>query len=141
LTASERLATVDPNRPKLGFLIKTPLRISLISAVFAAFWSGTANAAEIPYTVAIGPNEQLTGTVYLDDSSGDAQSASGVASGVVNGKYTVDGGNTHAEISGTGLKLNVNFERASQRVSARLDACPASPDRCDAGNLVVLWEK
>jgi hypothetical protein len=136
-----RLATVDPNRPKSGFLIKTLLRISMILAAFAAFWSGTANADEIPYTVAIGPNEQITGTVYLDDSSGEAQSASGVASGVVNGKYTLDGGNTHAEISGAVWKLNINFERASQRVSARLDACPLSPDRCDAGNLVVLWEK
>jgi hypothetical protein len=136
-----RLATVDPNMSKLGFPIKAPLSIGMISAVLAGFLSSAANAAEIPYTVAIGPDEQLTGTVYLDDSSGDAQSASGVASGVVNGKYGVDGSNAHAEISSPGLKLNVDFERASQRVSARLDSCPVSPDRCDAGNLVILWEK
>jgi len=74
--------------------------------------------------------------VTLDDSSGDALSASGAASGVVTGKYTVDGGTTHAEISGTGLKLTINFERASQRFSARLDSCPASPDHCDAGKPV-----
>jgi hypothetical protein len=125
----------------LGSVIKTLLSISMTVAAFAAFLSGTANAAEIPYAVALGPNEQLTGTVSLDDSSGDAQSTSGVASGVVSGKYTVDGGTTHAEISGPGLKLNIIFERASQRFSARLDTCPASPDRCDAGSLVVIWEK
>ena len=110
-------------------------------AAFAGLLSAAANAAEIPYTVALGPDEQLTGIVTLDDSSGDALSASGVASGAVNGKYAVDGANRHAEISGPGLKLNVNFERASQRFSARLDTCPVTPDRCDAGNMVVLWEK
>jgi imidazolonepropionase-like amidohydrolase len=109
-------------------------------AAVAGFLSGTANAAEVPYTVALGPDEQLTGIVSLDDSSGDALSASGAASGVVSGEYTVDGGTTHAEISGAGLKLTINFERASQRFSARLDTC-SSPDRCDAGKPVTLWEK
>jgi hypothetical protein len=121
--------------------LKSQLVASSALAAFAVFLSGTANAAETPYAVALGPDEQLTGTVSLDDSSGDALSASGVASGVVIGKYTVDGGTTHAEIYGTGLKLNIDFERASQRFSARLDTCPASPDQCDAGNLVTLWEK
>jgi hypothetical protein len=113
----------------------------MISTTFAGFLSGTASAAEIPYTVGVGPNEQLTGVVYLDDSSGDAESASGVASGAVNGKYALDSNNPHAEMYGTALKLNVNFERGSQRLSARLDSCPISPDSCDAGNLVILWEK
>jgi hypothetical protein len=112
-----------------------------IGMVAAACLFGTANAAEIPYTVGVGPNEQLTGTVYLDDSSGDAESTSGVASGVVNGKYALDSNNTHTEIYGTGLKLNVSFSRASQRLSARLDTCPASPAACDAGSLVIIWEK
>ena len=120
--------------------LKSQLVASSVLAAFASFLSGTANAAEIPYAVALGPDEQLTGTVSLDDSSGDALSASGMASGVVTGTYTVDGGTTHAEISGTGLKLTINFERTSQRFSARLDTC-SSPDRCDAGNLVTLWEK
>jgi hypothetical protein len=141
LTASGCLATLDPNASRREILIKALLSIAMISAALAVFLPGAANAAEIPFTVALGPGEQLTGTVVLDDSSGDAQSASGVASGVVNGKYSVDGANPHAEISGPGLKLTVNFERASQRFSARLDTCPASPDRCDAGSLVVLWEK
>jgi hypothetical protein len=121
--------------------LKSQLVASSALVAVAVFLSGAANAAEIPYAVALGTDEQLTGTVSLDDSSGDALSASGVASGVVTGKYTVDGGTTHAEISATGLKLNVNFERASQRFSARLDTCPASPDHCDAGKMVVLWEK
>jgi hypothetical protein len=121
--------------------LKSQLVASSALAAFAGFLSGTANAAEIPYAVALGPDEQLAGIVTLDDSSGDALSASGAASGVVTGKYTVDGGTTHAEISGTGLKLTINFERASQRFSARLDSCPASPDHCDAGKPVVLWEK
>jgi len=121
--------------------LKSRLAASAALAAVAGFLSGMANAAEIPYAVALGPDEQLTGTVSLDDSSGDALSASGAASGVVTGTYTVDGGSTHAEISGSGLKLNINFERASQRFSARLDTCPVTPDHCDAGKLVTLWEK
>ena len=120
--------------------LKSQWVASAALAAVAGFLPGTANAAEISYAVALGPDEQLTGTVSLDDSSGDALSASGTASGVVTGTYTVDGGTTHAEISGTGLKLNINFEHASQRFSARLDSC-SSPDHCDAGKLVVLWEK
>ena len=120
--------------------IKSLLSISK-PAAFAVFLSGTANAAEISYTVAINPDEQLTGTVFLYDSSGDVQSVRGTASGVVNGTYTLDSINTHAEMYGTALELNVIFERADQRLSARLDTCPASRESCSPGSLVILWEK
>ena len=107
----------------------------------AGIFSGTAHAAEIPYTVAVSPNEQLTGIVYLDDSSGDAQSVKGAASGVVNGQYALDGGNARTEISGAAFKLSIVFDRKGQQLSAHLDTCPANSNGCAAGGLVILWEK
>jgi hypothetical protein len=88
----------------------------------------------------VGPNQQVTGTIDVDDSSGDANSVIGTVSGAVSGKYALDRSNTHAEFPGLGLKLTVSFERADQRVTARLDNC-ASVDSCTAGALVILWEK
>lgn len=113
---------------------------SLVAVALAGFSCGAAQAVEIPYSAAVGGVE-VTGTVEMDDSSGDANSASGTASGVVNGKFALDGANTQSEIPGTGSRLVVNFSHASQRLSAHLDSCPASPDNCTAGPLVLLWEK
>jgi len=67
-------------------------------------------------------------------------SATGTASGPVSGTYTLDRGSPHAELDGTGLKLHVDFDRGDQSVSAHLDTC-ATPDKCDAGKPVTLWEK
>lgn len=125
---------------QLEIPIKALWNICVISAGFAGFLHGAARAAEIPYTIGAGPGEKLSGIVYVDDSSGDALSTSGVASGVVNGKYAVDGANTHTELNGTGWKLTVTFNRAEQQFGARLDTCPG-PDDCTAGSLVILWEK
>jgi hypothetical protein len=117
--------------------------LRLVPAVIlaAGIFSSTANAAEIPYTIAAGPNEQLTGIVYLDDSSGDAQSVKGTASGVVNGEYALDSATTHAEIPGGLFKLSVIFDRKGGQLGAHLDTCPANANGCNAGNLVILWEK
>jgi hypothetical protein len=120
-----------------GSKIKAFLWIALLANLL----SGTANAAEIPYTVAAGPNEQLTGIVYLDDSSGDAESVKGAASGVVNGEYALDSLNTRTEMPGTGFRLSVIFDRKGGQLSAHLDTCPASSNGCDAGRTVILWEK
>jgi hypothetical protein len=113
-------------------------------AIFAALvglQSGPAAAGEIPYAVALGPNEQLSGTVYLDDSSGEVASAKGVASGVVAGEYALDGGNKDAELHSATWKLDVNLDRKSEQLRARLDTCPVSLDRCSPGNWVTLWEQ
>jgi len=118
-------------------MIKARLSIGVI-AVF--FLSGTAWAGDVPFAVSPGANEQLTGTVDQDDSSGDMNSATGIASGPVSGSYTLDRLHAHAELDGTGLKLHVDFDRGDQSVSAHLDTC-ASPDQCTAGKLVTLWEK
>jgi hypothetical protein len=120
------------------FPIKTLLNIA--AAGFALFACAAASADEIPFTGVVGPNQQVTGTVYVDDSSGDANSVIGTVSGAVSGKYTLDRSNTHAEFPGPALKLTVSFERADQMVTAHLDNC-ASADSCTAGALVTLWEK
>jgi hypothetical protein len=117
------------------------MKAHLWIAALGCLLSGTAIAAEIPYTVAVSPNEQLTGTVVLDDSSGDAQSVKGAASGVVNGDYALDSATTHAEISGGAFKLSVIFDRKGGQLSAHLDTCPANANGCTAGALVTLWEK
>ena len=113
---------------------------SLVAVALAGLSCGAAQAVEIPYSAAVG-GVQVTGTVEMDDSSGDANSASGAASGVVTGKFALDGANNQSEMTGAGVKLIVTFSHASQRLSAHLDSCPASPDSCTAGSLVILWEK
>lgn len=113
-------------------------------AIFAALvglQSGPAAAGEIPYAVALGPNEQLSGIMYLDNSSGEVASAKGVASGVVAGEYALDGGNKDAELHSATWKLDVNLDRKSGQLRARLDICPVSLDRCSPGNWVTLWEQ
>lgn len=113
-------------------------------AIFAAFVGllpGAAAAGEIPYAVALGSNEQLSGVVVQDDSSGEVQSAKGTASGVVSGAYALDGGNANAKMHGATWKLDVNLDRKSQLLRARLDACPVNLDNCTPGNWVTLWEQ
>lgn len=89
----------------------------------------------------MGSNEQLSGVVYLDDSSGEVDSAKGAASGVVNGEYALDGSNTDAEMHSATLKLDVTLDRKSQQLRARLNTCPVSLDSCSPGNWVTLWEQ
>ena len=121
------------------------LRARLIeTAIYAAFLGvmpGAAAAAEIPYAVALGSSEQLSGVVVQDDSSGEVQSARGTASGVVSGAYALDGGNANAEMHGATSKLEVNLDRKSQLLRARLDSCPAGLANCSPGNWVTLWEQ
>lgn len=118
-------------------MIKTRLSIGVIAGLLL---SGAAYAGDVPFAASPGANEQLTGTVDQDDSSGDMNSATGIASGPVSGTYTLDRSSPHAELDGTGLKLHVDFDRGDQSVSAHLDTC-ASPDQCTAGKPVTLWEK
>jgi hypothetical protein len=124
------------------FPIKTLLNIA--AAGFALFACGaastTVSADEIAFTGAVGPNAQVTGTVFVDDSSGEMNSVIGTVSGAVSGKYTLDRSAPHAEFPGPSSKLTVSFERADQRVTAHLDNC-ASADSCIAGAVVNLWEK
>jgi len=121
-------------------MIPIKARLSIGVIAFPLFLSGAAFAGDVPFSVSLGTNEQLSGTVDQDDSSGDMNSATGTASGPVSGTYTLDRGSPHAELDGTGLKLHVDFDRGDQSVSAHLDTC-ATPDKCDAGKPVTLWEK
>ena len=121
------------------------LRARLIKGVvFAALLgllSSPAAASEIPYAVAVGSNEQLSGVVYVDDSSGDVASAKGAASGAVTGDYALDASSADAELHGATAKLDVHLDRKSQQLRARLDSCAAGIDSCSSGNWVTLWEQ
>ena len=121
------------------------LRARLIKGVvFAALiglLSSPATASEIPYAVAVGSNEQLSGVVVVDDSSGEVTSAKGAASGAVTEEYTLDGSSADAELHGATAKLDVHLDRKSGQLRARLEACPVSLDSCAPGNWVTLWEQ
>ena len=119
-----------------GRLGKGALFITFIGLV-----SNSATAGEIPYTVAVGAGEQLSGIVYVDDSSGEVSSAKGAASGDVSGAFTLDRANTDAEMHSATSKLEIHLDRKSAQLRARLDACPAGPDSCTPGNWVTLWEQ
>jgi hypothetical protein len=103
--------------------------------------SGPAAAGEIPYAVAVGAGEQLSGVVYVDDSSGEVSSAKGRASGAVSGEFALDRATADAEMHDANAKLDVQLDRKSQQLRARLDACPISLDSCSPGNWVTLWEQ
>src|SRR5579863_482987 len=122
-------------------MVRARLSNRSIVAAFVGLQCGTAAAAEIPYAVAVGSNEQLSGVVYVDDSSGEVASAKGTASGAVTGEYALDRGNQNAELHGATFKLDVNLDRKSEQLRARLDTCPESLDRCTPGNWVTLWEQ
>ncbi|HWF63802.1 MAG TPA: hypothetical protein VN685_04235 [Rhizomicrobium sp.] len=65
----------------------------------------------------------------------------GTASGAVSGDYALDGINSNAEMHDANAKLDVQLDRKSQQLRARLDACPISLDSCSPGNWVTLWEQ
>jgi hypothetical protein len=102
--------------------------------------SGPAHAGGIPFAVSLGRGVQLTGTVNQDDSSGDMNSAVITAAGPVTGTFTLTRADPRAEMDGPGLKLRMDFDHGDQSVSAYLDTC-ATPDKCDPGAKVTLWEK
>ncbi len=122
-------------------MFRAKLRKRALFAVFAGLLPGPVAAAEIPYAVAVGSNEQLSGVVYVDDLSGDVASAKGAASGAVTGDYALDASSADAELHGATAKLDVYLDRKSRQLRARLDACPASLDNCSPGNWVTLWEQ
>jgi hypothetical protein len=110
-------------------------------AAFASLLSGPAAAGEIPFAVAVGVGEQLSGVVYVDDSNGEVSSAKGTASGAVSGEFTLDRANADAEMHSAATKLEVHLDRKSEQLRARLDACPVNLDSCSSGNWVTLWEQ
>lgn len=122
-------------------MLRARLSKPAIFAAFVALLPGAAAAAEIPYAIAVGSNEQLRGVVVLDNSSGEVQSAKGAASGVVSGEYNLDGSNANAEMHSATWTLDINLDRKSQLLRARLNTCPAGLDSCSPGNWVVLWEQ
>ena len=124
----------------LAAVTRIKARLSIGVMATGLCLSGAAYAGDVPFAATAGPGEQLTGTVDQDDSSGDMNSVTGLAAGPVSGTYTLDRTNPHAELDGTGLKLHVDFDRGDQSVSAHLDVC-ATPDKCDPGAKVRLWEK
>lgn len=89
---------------------------------------GTAGANDIGFAKDVG-GAHLTGTVEIDDSSGDILSITGEASGAVSGKYSLDRVNIDAEVEGE--KLLLHFDRRNQQISARLDG----------GDAVIVWAK
>jgi hypothetical protein len=124
-----------------GLMLRSRLSRAVLFAAFAGLLPGPAGAGEIPYAVAVGANEQLSGVVYVDDSSGEVASAKGAASGAVRGDFTLDRTNSDVEMHGAAAKLDVHLDRKSQQLRARLDACPASLDSCSPGIWVTLWEQ
>jgi len=119
-------------------MIKTRLGTGVLAV--GLLFVGTAWAGDVPFSVTAGTGEQLSGTVDQDDSSGDMNALTGVASGPVSGSYTLDRTHPHVELDGVGLKLHVDFDRGDQSVSAHLDNCP-SPDSCSPSAKITLWEK
>jgi hypothetical protein len=119
---------------------RAKLLLSLAAISAACLLPVAANAADIPYSINLGPTEKLTGIVDQDDSSGDINSAKGSATGPVSGDYAVDPATVNAALTGAGQKLEINFNRRDQQVRARLDIC-ASADGCTTGDWVTLWEK
>ena len=122
-------------------LLRGPLGKAVLFAAFVSLLSGPAAAGEIPYTVAVGSNEQLSGVVYVDDSNGEVSSAKGVASGVVSGEFALDRAHQDAEMHSATSKLDVHLDRKSEQLRARLDACTAGLDRCSTGDWITLWEQ
>ena len=115
-------------------------RIVTFSTAFAVLLSGAASAGEIPFSKELGPNQKISGIVDQDDSSGEMNAAKGTASGAANGEFILGRVDPNAAITGSGVKLEVNFSRREQQLRARLDTC-ASADSCSEGAWVVLWEK
>jgi hypothetical protein len=135
----------EPERAPEFCEARIMLRARLIKGVvFAALiglLSSPATASEIHYAVAVGSNEQLSGVVVVDDSSGEVTSAKGAASGAVTGEYALDAGSADAALHSATAKLDVHLDRKSQQLRARLDSCATGLESCSAGNWVTLWEQ
>ena len=100
-------------------MLRGPLTKAAFFTAFIGLLSGTATAGEIPYAVAVGSNEQLRGSVYVDDSSGEVTSAKGAASGAVSGEYALDASSADAALHSATWKLDVHLDRKSQQLRAR----------------------
>ena len=87
---------------------------------------GAAHATDVSFAKDVGA-AHLSGTVEVDDSSGDIVSVSGEASGAVSGKYALSQVAPDARIAG----LMLHFDRRNQAVTAQLDG----------GSPVTVWEK
>ena len=122
-------------------MLKAPLIKAALFAALAGLLSGPVAAGEIPYAAAVGSNEQLSGVVDVDDSSGEVTSANGAASGAVTGEYALDASLADAAMHSATAKLDVHLDRKSGQLRARLDACPVSLDNCSSGTWVTLWEQ
>jgi hypothetical protein len=118
--------------------MQTLSRIAL-GALFAGAVSLPATASDGDYSVKV-DGVQLTGAIDLNDSTGNAQGVSGTATGVVEGKFTLDYAKPEADIPGNGVRLVVKYSQGSQTVTARLDTC-TSPTSCTQGAAVTVWEK
>jgi hypothetical protein len=92
--------------------------------------SSAALANDVSFSVDVPPNVHVTGTVDVDDSSGDINSVKGEVSGAVSGSFQLDPLTPQMAI-GQGPRLTLHFDRRNQQVSAQLDG----------GNTVTLWEK
>ncbi len=92
--------------------------------------SGGAWANDVSFSVDVAPNAHVSGTVDVDDSSGDINSVKGEASGAVSGAFTLNQVNPQI-IVGQGPRLTLKFDRRNQQISAQLDSA----------NPVTLWEK
>ena len=114
------------------------MKARLLVAMLAL--SGPAWANDLTYDKDVAPNEHLSGTIEIDDSSGDVNSVTGEATGAVKGAYRLDPVNIQAEIADPAGKLVINFNRRDQAVTAHLDIC-ASPDTCTPSDPVTVWEK
>ena len=122
-------------------LLRAKLGKGVLFTALTSLLSGPAVAGEIPYAAVVGSSEQLSGIVYVDDSSGEVTSAKGAASGAVIGEYILDGSSADAALHSATAKLDVHLDRKSQQLRARLDACPLSLESCSSGNWVTLWEQ
>jgi hypothetical protein len=110
--------------------------------VLGAAWlalCGAAHANDVTYAADAGA-AHLTGTVEIDDSSGDIVAVSGQASGAVSGRYLLSRSDPDAELTGEGAKLALHFDRRNQQVTAHLDAC-AKDGNCTAADPVTVFEK
>jgi hypothetical protein len=122
-------------------MLRARLSKGALFAAFIGLLSGPAAASEIPYAVAVGSGEQLSGVVVVDDSSGEVTAAKGAASGAVTGDYALDAGSADAVLHSATSKLDVHLDRKSLQLRARLDSCAVSLDSCSPGNWVTLWEQ
>jgi hypothetical protein len=106
-------------------------------AAAAVFLCGAASAHEVNFQKDVAEGEHVTGTVDVDDSSGEINGVTGDAKGVVSGSFTLDPANRQAEIAGQNSKLVVTFDRRNQSVTAELQTC--ADGACSGGKPVEIW--